>query len=275
MSVVQGGHGRPVVFVHGNPTSAQLWRNVLAQLSDGFGQCLAVDLIGMGRSAKLPGAGGGTYRYHVQRRYFGRLLDELDPTGTFAFVGHDWGAVLAVDWARSHPERVRGIAYLETLVAPVQSGTPNEPEPTVFGPLRSAAGEQLVLQDNIFIEMVLQAGTLRPLGVAELDLYREPYLSPGEDRRPMLDWARAIPIDGRPADVHDIVAGNARWMATTATPKLFINGDPGALLTGPLRELCRTWPRQDEITVPGMHFLPEDSPEPIARALTEWLAGLR
>lgn len=274
MSVVHGGRGRRVVFVHGNPTSAQLWRNVLGNLNDGFGECFAVDLIGMGRSAALPGTGTGRYRYAVQRRYFAGLLDELDPTGAFTFVGHDWGAVLAIDWARSHPQRVRGIAYLETLVAPVKSGTANEPEPKVFGPLRTPAGEQMVLQDNIFIEQILQAGTLRTLGAAELDLYREPYLRAGEDRRPMLDWAREIPVDGQPTDVHDVVAANARWMATTPTPKLFINGEPGALLTGPVRQLCRTWPHQHEITVPGLHFLPEDSPVPIAAALTEWLAGL-
>ncbi|GAA1521465.1 hypothetical protein [Kribbella lupini] len=172
------------------------------------------------------------------------------------------------------PGPVAGIAYLETLVAPVTWDSPNAPNPDLFRPLRSPAGEQMVLTDNVFIEQVLQAGTLRQLDDADLAAYRRPYLDPGESRRPMLTWAREIPIDGEPADVHDVVTANAQWMRTCDVPKLFVNGAPGALLTGPLRELCRTWPAQVEVTVNGSHFLPEDSPAEIESALAQWISRL-
>ena len=182
--------------------------------------------------------------------------------------------MLAVDWARRHPGAVRGIAYLETLVAPVSWAGPNAPDPALFGPLRGPDGERLVLAENVFVEKVLPAGTLRKLTAEEMDAYRTPYREPGESRRPTLTWPREIPIDGEPADVHEIVTRNAQWMASSPVPKLFVNGDPGALLTGPLREQCRRWPAQDEVTVPGLHFLPEDSAAAIADALDVWLRAL-
>ncbi len=182
--------------------------------------------------------------------------------------------MLATSWARRHPDRVAGIAYLETLVAPVTWDSPSAPSPDLFKPLRGPAGEQMVLTDNVFIERVLQAGTLRQLDDRDLTAYRRPYVEPGESRRPMLTWAREIPIDGEPADVHEIVAANAQWMATSDVPKLFVNGSPGALLTGPLRDLCRTWPNQQEVTVNGSHFLPEDSPAEIEAALARWIPTL-
>jgi haloalkane dehalogenase len=189
-------------------------------------------------------------------------------------VGHDWGGVLAVDWARRHPGAVRGIAYMETLVAPVSWAGPNAPDPALFGPLRSPEGERLVLEENVFVEKVLPAGTLRRLTDEEMDAYRAPYREPGESRRPTLTWPREIPIDGSPADVEEIVTRNAAWMASSPVPKLFVDGDPGALLTGPLRERCRRWPAQEEVTVPGLHFLPEDSAPQIADALDAWLGRL-
>jgi haloalkane dehalogenase len=267
------GTGDPVVFLHGNPTSSYLWRNVLGRAAR-HGRCLATDLVGMGASDKLPGSGPGSYRFVEHRRHLDGLLDALGVADRVVLVGHDWGGVLAFDWARRHPGAVRGIAYLETLVAPVSWDGPNAPDPGLFGPLRSAEGERLVLEENVFVEKVLPAATLRTLTDEEMDAYRAPYRAPGESRRPTLTWPREIPIDGDPADVDEIVARNAEWMASSPVPKLFIDGDPGALLTGPLREQCRRWPAQREVTVRGLHFLPEDSAAEIADALDAWLPTL-
>ena len=263
------GAGDPIVFLHGNPTSSYLWRHVLDGVAD-LGRCLAPDLLGMGASDKLPDSGPGRYRYVEHREHLDALLDQL-VTGPVVLVGHDWGGVLAMDWARRHPEAVRGLAYLETLVAPVSWSGENAPDPDLFRPLRGPDGERLVLDENVFVEKVLPAGTARALTAAEMDAYRAPYRTPGESRRPTLTWPREIPIDGQPADVAEIVSANATWMATSPVPKLFVNGEPGALLTGALREQCRRWSNQREVTVPGLHFLPEDSGPAIADALRGWL----
>jgi haloalkane dehalogenase len=273
MAYREGGLGDPIVLLHGNPTSSYLWRHVMPDLEP-LGRCLAPDLIGMGDSQKVPAAGPRSYRFVEHRRYLDALLEQLGVTDRVTLVGHDWGAVLGVDWARRHPQAVRGIAYLETLVAPVRSDSANAPDPAFFAPLRTPRGESLVLQDNAFIEQILPAGTQRPLRQEEMDAYRRPFRDAGEGRRPMLTWAREIPLDGEPPDVHDVVSRNAAWMATTPVPKLFINAEPGALLTGELREQCRRWPQQREVTVPGTHFLPEDSPQDIASALRDWIPTL-
>jgi haloalkane dehalogenase len=264
------GSGLPIVFLHGNPTSSYLWRNILRPLAH-RGRCIAPDLVGMGDSDPLPDSGPGRYRFVEHREYLDGVLAALGVRTDVVIVGHDWGGVLGIDWARRHPGAVRGVAYLETLVAPVSWSGENAPDPELFGPLRTDAGEQLVLRDNVFVEKVLPAGTRRRLSDEEMAAYRAPYSQPGESRRPTLTWPREIPIDGHPADVEAIVTANAEWMATTAVPKLFVNGSPGALLTGPLRRLCRTWPHQREVTVPGLHFLPEDAPQQIADALDDWL----
>ena len=273
MAYREAGSGPPIVFLHGNPTSSYLWRNVLEPLAR-HGRCLAPDLIGMGDSDPLPDSGPGRYRFVEHREYLDALLTALGVAADVVIVGHDWGGVLGVDWARRHPGAVRGIAYLETLVAPVSWHGENAPDPELFGPLRTDAGEELVLRDNVFVEKVLPAGTQRALSDDEMAAYRGPYLEPGESRRPTLTWPREIPIDGQPADVAAIVTANAEWMATTPVPKLFVNGSPGALLTGPLREQCRHWPSQREVTVPGLHFLPEDAPREIAKALDGWITAL-
>jgi haloalkane dehalogenase len=273
MAYREVGSGDPIVLLHGNPTSSYLWRNVIPHLT-GLGRCIALDLVGMGASAKLPDSGLGRYRF-VEHRYFvAAALAALGITERVIVVGHDWGGVLAIDWARQHQSSVRAIAYLETLVAPVTSDGPNAPDPSLFGPLRGPNGERLVLDENFFVEVVLPAGTMREYSATELAAYRAPFLDRGEPRRAMLTWAREIPIDGFPADVHHIVAENAAWMARTPIPKLFINGEPGALLTGPLRELCRRWPNQREVAVSGLHFLPEDSPDAVGSGLAQWIAEL-
>ncbi|MEV4267483.1 haloalkane dehalogenase [Kribbella sp. NPDC049584] len=271
MAYREAGTGPPVVFLHGNPTSSYLWRDVLGPVS-AIAHCVAPDLAGMGSSDPSASAEAERYRFIDHRRYVDLFFEALGLTSDVIIVGHDWGGVLGTDWARRHPDAVRGIAYLETLVAPVTWDSPNAPAPELFRRLRSPEGEELVLEQNVFVETVLPSGVLRELTDDELATYRKPFAVAGERRRPTLTWAREIPIDGSPADVHDIVAANAAWMAESRVPKLFINGDPGALLTGPLRELCRRWPNQREVTVAGLHFLPEDSASAIAEALIDWIS---
>jgi haloalkane dehalogenase len=273
VAVRESGSGDPVVFLHGNPTSSVLWRDVVPALEP-FGRCIVPDLVGMGESARLPGAGDDRYRFVEHRRHLAGLLEALGVRRRAVLVGHDWGGVLLTDWARHHPDAVRGIVIMESLVAPVRGDSSNAPEPSIFGPLRSPAGERLVLEENLLVETVLQGGTMRTLAPAELDAYRAPFREPGEGRRAMLTWAREIPIDGVPADVHAIVAANADWMASSPVPKLLISGEPGALLTGPLLELARSWPVVTEAVVRGLHFLPEDSPDGIAAAITRWMGAL-
>jgi haloalkane dehalogenase len=273
MSYRECGNGDPIVFLHGNPTSSYLWRQIIGRVAH-LGRCLAPDLLGMGASAKVDEPGDDGYRFVGQRRHLDALLELVEAASRVTLVGHDWGGVLATDWARRHPDQVRGVAYLETLVAPVSWRDDNAPDPVIFRALRSASGERMVLADNFFIEQVLPAGTLRSLTDAEMNAYRAPYLEPGESRRPMLTWAREIPIDGHPADVHEVVAANAEWMGKSQIPKLFVNAEPGALLTGRARELCRQWPNQTEVTVPGLHFVPEDAPDQVVAALVGWLADL-
>ncbi|MFI6675122.1 haloalkane dehalogenase [Kribbella sp. NPDC050470] len=266
----EAGAGPPVVLLHGNPTSSYLWRDVLGPVSR-IAHCIALDLVGMGRSGTSTADEALRYRFVDHRRYVDGFLAALGLTEQVILVGHDWGGVLATDWARRHADAVRGIAYLETLVAPVTWDSPNAPAPELFRRLRSPEGEQLVLEQNVFVETVLPSGILRELTPDEHATYRAPFAEAGESRRPTLTWAREIPIDGTPADVHDIVAANAIWMANTPIPKLFVNAEPGALLNGPLREQCRQWPNQREVTVNGLHFLPEDSPDEIAAALLDWI----
>jgi haloalkane dehalogenase len=273
MAYRECGRGDPIVFLHGNPTSSFLWRNVIGTVAD-LGRCVAPDLLGMGGSQKLPDSGPGRYRFVEHSRYLDAMFDQLGVRDRVVLVGHDWGGVLAIDWARRHPAAVRGIAYMETLVGPVSWFGEDAADPGLFGDLRRPVGEQLVLRDNVFVESVLPSGIQRQLSQAEMDTYREPYREPGEARRPTLSWPREIPIDGHPADVHSIVTANAEWMARTSVPKLFVNADPGALLIGSLREACRRWPNQHEVTVPGLHFLPEDSPDQIGTALATWISTL-
>ncbi|MFI5696608.1 haloalkane dehalogenase [Kribbella sp. NPDC051586] len=270
MAYREAGTGPPVVFLHGNPTSSYLWRDVLGPVS-AIARCIAPDLAGMGSSDPSAAGDAERYRFVDHRRYIDLFFEALGLTSDVIIVGHDWGGVLGTDWARRHPDSVRGIAYLETLVAPVTWDSPNAPAPELFRRLRSPEGEELVLAQNVFVETVLPSGIQRKLTDDEFATYRAPFAEAGERRRPTLTWAREIPIDGSPADVHDIVAANAAWMAESRVPKLFVNGEPGALLTGPLRELCRRWPNQREVTVAGLHFLPEDSAAAIADALLDWI----
>jgi haloalkane dehalogenase len=269
IAYVEAGRGDPIVLLHGNPTSSYLWRNVIPEL-DRVGRCLAPDLIGMGRSGK---AAGGRYRLADHARYLDAWFDALDPRGV-TLVVHDWGSALGFDWARRHPERVKALVYMEALVRPLSWSEWPEAARTMFQALRSAAGDELILTRNAFVERILPASVLRGLSPEEMEHYREPFREPGESRRPTLTWPREIPIDGEPADVTALVQRYGAWLGGSPVPKLFVNGDPGSILVGAQREFCRTWPNQQEVTVRGSHFLQEDSPVEIGRAIARFLAQI-
>ena len=270
MAYVDTGEGDPVVFLHGNPTSSYLWRNVIPHLA-GQARCLAPDLIGMGDSGKAP---GGSYRFADHARYLDAWFDALGLTERVVLVGHDWGSALGFDWAHRHPERVKGVAYMEGIVRPMTWDEWPEQARNIFQAMRSPAGEEMVLQKNIFVERVLPASIMRTLTDEEFAVYRRPYVEPGESRRPTLTWPRQIPLDGEPADVVEAVRRYADWLAASALPKLFVNAEPGIILTGAQREFCRTWPNQREVTVRGLHFIQEDSPDEVGHALANWYASL-
>ena len=269
MAYVEVGVGAPIVFLHGNPTSSYLWRNVIPQL-ESAGHCLAPDLIGMGRSGRVP---GGSYRFVDHARYLDAWFEAMN-LRDITLVVHDWGSALGFDWYRRHPDRVRALVYMEALVRPVTwAEWPASARP-IFEAMRSAAGEEIVLAKNVFVERILPASVLRGLTPEEMDKYREPFRQPGESRRPTLTWPREIPIDGEPADVAQIVGAYADWLSKSLVPKLFVNADPGSILVGPQREFCRRWPNQQEVTVRGSHFVQEDSPTEIGRAIAGFLRRL-
>ena len=269
MAYVEMGSGDPILFQHGNPTSSYLWRNIMPHLAD-QGRCIAVDFIGMGDSDKLDNPGPDSYRYVEHREYLLAAWQALGVSDRVTLVIHDWGAALGFDWAQQHPDAVLGIAYMEAIVRPVSWDEWPEAARAVFQGFRSEAGEAMVLDKNLFVERVLPGSVLRDLTEDEMNVYRRPFLNPGEDRRPTLTWPRQIPIDGKPQDVHDIVAGYSDWIGSSDIPKLFINAEPGAILVGPQREFCRAWKNQQEVTVKGDHFLQEDSPGEIGNAIAEW-----
>jgi len=269
MAYVDAGRGDPVVFLHGNPTSSYLWRNVILHVEPAA-RCLAPDLLGMGDSGRAP---AGSYRFVDHARYLDAWFEALGLRGV-TLVVHDWGSALGFHWARRHADRVRGVAYMEALVRPVTWAEWPDAARKVFQAMRSPAGEEMVLQKNVFVDRILPASVLRGLGEAEMAVYRRPFLEPGESRRPTLTWPRQIPIDGEPADVVAIVEAYAQWLSKSDLPKLFVNAEPGTILTGAQREFCRSWPNQVEVTVRGSHFIQEDSPREIGEAVAAFIGRL-
>lgn len=274
LAYIEEGHGDPIVLLHGNPTSSYLWRNVIPELM-ASGRVIAPDLIGQGDSEKLSvSEGPGRYTFEVAYEYLAGLLSELDAEQNVVLVGHDWGSALGFHWARIHPDLVRGIAYMEALVSPVQWSEWPEAARGIFQGFRSKKGEDLVLSRNLFVEAVLPNSIIRKLTDEEMDHYRAPFSTP-DDRQPTLNWPRQIPIDGEPVEMVELVTEYGRWLEQSVTlPKLFINAEPGSILVGRQREYCRTWPHQKEVTVPGKHFIQEDSPSEIGQAIAEWLKGI-
>jgi haloalkane dehalogenase len=272
MAYVDVGQGDPIVLLHGNPTSSYLWRNVLPHLQP-LGRCIAPDLIGMGDSDKLPNSGPGSYRFVEHRRHLDALLEALDVRERVTLVIHDWGSALGFDWANRHRDAVKGIAFMEAIVRPQGWDHWDVMKMRPFlEALRSDAGEKMVLEENFFIEKILPGAVLRTLAAEEMAQYRRPFAEPGEGRRPTLTFPREIPIEGEPADVNAIVNAYAEWLAASDLPKLFIKAEPGALLgVGANLETVLAWPGQTEVSVAGVHFVQEDSPDEIGRAIADWM----
>lgn len=264
------GAGDPIVFLHGNPTSSYLWRNIMPSLSSQR-RCVALDLIGMGDSAKLPDSGAASYTLTDHYEFVCEALAQLNIAHNVVLVMHDWGSALGFHWANQNRASIAGLCYMEAIVRPLSWNEFPDAARSIFQGFRSAAGEDLILNKNYFVERVLPGSILRELTEEEMAEYRRPFLSPGEDRRPTLSWPRQIPLDGEPEDVVEIVAAYAAWLQASEVPKLFINAEPGALLLGNQREFCRSWPNQTEVTVSGNHFIQEDSPAEISAAISNWL----
>ena len=274
MAYIDEGQGDAIVFQHGNPTSSYLWRNVMPHLA-GLGRLVACDLIGMGGSDKLSPSGPDRYHYAEQREFLFALWDALNLGDRVVLVLHDWGSVLGFDWANQHRDRVQGIAYMEAIVTPMTWTDFHPSVRGVFQGFRSPEGERMVLEQNIFVEGVLPGAIRRRLSDEEMNHYRRPFVDPGEDRRPTLSWPRNIPIDGEPAEVTALVNEYRGWLEESHVPKLFVNAEPGAILAGRIRDYAQTWQNQTEITVPGVHFLQEDSPHEIGSAVAQFVRRLR
>jgi len=266
---VETGAGEPVVFLHGNPTSSYLWRNVLGPVAASGRRCVAPDLIGMGQSGK-PDIG---YRLADHIAYVDAFIEALG-LERCTLVGHDWGAVIALDQLRRFPERVRGVAFLEGHIHPISRWDDlDESSRGLFQQLRNPdLAAPLILEQNLFIETVLPSGVVRTLTTEEMAAYREPFLDP-LNRRTMLAWPREIPIEGEPADVTELVIANQSVIADPTVSKLLIHATPGAVIRTPEVEWCRTHGNNLTITAigSGIHFLPEDRPAQIASAVSDWL----
>jgi N-ethylmaleimide reductase len=273
MAYVDVGAGDPIVFLHGNPTSSYVWRNVIPHCVS-LGRCLAPDLIGMGDSDKLPDSGPDSYTLLEHRRYLDAWFEKLGLTREVTLVVHDWGSALGFDWARRHPGAVKGIAYMEAIVMPLRWDSMPAPAVGAFKTFRSPEGEKMVLADNVFVEGVVPSAIIRKLSEEEMAEYRRPFATPGEDRRPTLSFPRQLPIEGEPAEVTGIVREYGVWLGETHTPKLFVNSHPGMAMNDEHRAFCRKLPNQTEVTVSGLHYVQEDSPDEIGRAIAAWYSGI-
>jgi len=273
IAYVESGSGDPIIFLHGNPTSSYLWRNITPHL-ESQGRCICIDLIGMGDSDKLDNPDENSYQFEEHYHYVNAAIESLTNGENITFVIHDWGSALGFNWCYHNPDSIKGIAYMEAIVKEMTWEDWRDEAKGIFQGFRSDAGESLVLEKNYFVERVLPGSIIRRLSDEEIEEYRRPFINPGEDRRPTLSWPREIPIEGQPANVCEIVNQYAEWMQTNDIPKLFINAEPGAITTGRIRDFCRSWKNQTEVTVKGIHFIQEDSPNDIGKAISTWYKNI-
>ncbi len=273
IAYVEEGSGDPIVLLHGNPTSSFLWRNVVPELVES-GRVIVPDLIGQGDSEKLPASEGPErYTLEVAYSYVDGLLEAIGANKNVTLVIHDWGSGIGFLWAMRNAAVVKGVAYMEAIVRPVDWADWPEGAVGIFKGFRSDKGEDMILNRNMFIEAVLPSSVIRTLTDTEMDAYRAPHLE-SDDRQPLLNWPRQIPIQGEPKNVVELANQYSTFMAGSDIPKLFINADPGSILVGAQREFCRSWPNQQEVTVNGTHFIQEDSPVEIGQAVASWLKGI-
>ena len=273
MAFIDEGSGDTFLFLHGNPTSSFLWRNIAPHVED-IGRIVIPDLIGMGDSDKLEGVDNPGYKYHGQYSYLTALMDELDLGNNIHLIIHDWGSAMGFQFARENKDRIKSITYMEAIVMPLTWDQWPDPATKIFGLFRSEAGEELVLEKNFFVERILLADSSTGYTEEEKSEYIRPFINRGEDRRPTLTWPRQIPLDGEPSEVVEEVRLNAEFHKESDIPKLFINADPGSILIGDQREFARSWKNQTEITVKGNHFIQEDSSEEIGAALRKFVESL-
>ena len=273
MAFIDEGSGDTFLFLHGNPTSSFLWRNIAPHVED-IGRIVIPDLIGMGDSDKLEGVDNPGYKYHGQYSYLTALMDELDLGDNIHLIIHDWGSAMDFQFARENQDRIKSITYMEAIVMPLTWDQWPDPATKIFGLFRSEAGEELVLEKNFFVERILLADSSTGYTEEEKSEYIRPFINPGEDRRPTLTWPRQIPLDGEPSEVVEEVRLNAEFHKESDIPKLFINADPGSILIGDQREFARSWKNQTEVTVSGNHFIQEDSSEEIGAALRNFVESL-
>jgi haloalkane dehalogenase len=264
----EAGRGDPIVFLHGNPTSSFLWRDVIPQVST-IGRCLAPDLIGFGRSGKPDIA----YRFEDHLRYMDAWFDALE-LARVTLVGHDWGGAIGFDWAARHPGRVRSIAFMETIVRPMRWDEGFSPEGReIFKAFRSPEGDKLILDDNFFVDVFIPLGIKRRLSDDEMAVYRAPFRE-REHRRPVLAFPRDLPMEGEPRDVCARVASYAEWLcASSNVPKLLLTFDPGAVMPEPVVAWCRENVAALEIEHigAGIHYVQEDHGPAIGRAIASWM----
>ena len=273
MAFIDEGSGDTFLFLHGNPTSSFLWRNIAPHVED-IGRIVIPDLIGMGDSDKLEGVDNPGYKYHGQYSYLTALMDELDLGDNIHLIIHDWGSAMGFQFARENQDRIKSITYMEAIVMPLTWDQWPDPATKIFGLFRSEAGDEIVLEKNFFVERILLADSSTGYTEEEKSEYIRPFINPGEDRRPTLTWPRQIPLDGEPSEVVEEVRLNAEFHKESDIPKLFINADPGSILIGDQREFARSWKNQTEITVSGNHFIQEDSSEEIGAALRNFVESL-
>ncbi len=274
IAYIEAGTGDPIVFLHGNPTSSYLWRNVIPEL-ESLGRCIAPDLIGQGDSEQLPPSDGSDrYSFEVAYEYLDGLLQTIGAAENVTLVIHDWGSALGFHWANQHRDAVKGIAYMEGIVCPVSWEEWPESARGIFQGFRSEKGEDLILNRNMFIEGVLPSAIIRDLSEEEMNHYRAAFVD-ADNRQVTLNWPRQIPISGEPPHMVDLVTSYGEWLETSSDlPKLFVNAQPGSILVGRQRDYCRSWPNQQEVTVKGTHFIQEDSPVEIGQAVARWLKEL-
>ncbi len=270
ISYVDEGKGKPILFIHGNPTSSYLWRNIIKDLVK-RNRCIAPDLIGMGDSDKLDNPSQENYSLREHIKWFDSFVNNINIEEKIILVIHDWGSAIGFDFAKKYSERISGIVYMEAIVCPMKWSSWPEDATKVFKLMRSEVGEELILEKNIFVERILPSSVIRKLTDKEMSHYRKPFLKAGSDRQPTLSWPRQIPLDGEPVEVVDIVNEYAEFMKKTEIKKLFINAEPGSILVGPQREFCRTWKNQKEVTVKGKHFIQEDSAKEISSEIELWI----
>ena len=263
MQYVDEGEGEPILFLHGNPTSSYLWRNIIPFVTDDY-RAVAVDLIGMGKSDK-PDL---DYTYQDHKRYLDAFIDVLDLRNV-TLVIHDWGSVLGFDYAVEHDDNVVGIAFMESIIPP--SFPRSEPMSGALGRYRTDAGEDLILEQNQFVEQILPRSVVRGLTDEEMEYYRGPYATP-ESRVPTLQWPRELPAAGEPARNVEVVTRIGRWMQETDVPMLFFWARPGALNNEAFAEAMveRVTNIQTAFVGEGRHFIQEDQPEMIGRTLADW-----